>query len=966
MSTTTITGTIHGVNNSALANKWISFRLVQLGTDSTATITVAQSVDSVQTDSNGDFSIDIWDNGTSGKKSVLEITVEGSRAEFVIIPEGTASIELWDLIENYQADGSTSGQVPVESALFVRKSNNLSDLGSASTSRTNLGVSIGTDVQAHSATLDATTASFTTADESKLDGIEALADVTDATNIAASGGYIAGGTDVALADGGTGASDTSTARTNLGLVIGSDVQEHSLILDATTASFTAADKSKLDGIEALADVTDATNIAASGGYVAGGTDVALTDGGTGASDAPTARTNLNVPSNAEAVLVANNLSEVNPVIARANLGVPSSQEGLSAANNLSELTPTSSTARTNIDVPSNSEAVLVANNLSEVNAPTARTNLGVVIGTNVQAHSTVLDATTESFLIADKTKLNGIEALADVTDATKILNSGGYISGTTVVPIADGGTGASTLAGARTNLGIVTFDGLLRTENLFDIPDTAAARINLGLTSMATAQQGDFATAQQGSLAENSLQTTDLGSTVQGYDLVLDQTTASYTTEEKLKLSLIEDEADVTDAIKVEAAGAYMVDGTDVLIADGGTGASDIINAKANLGFLRNTDGPVVQVFTTPTQIFNYNRSILVDDDSMVSVPVLTLPTAVSVGSGWTVSIKKNGATWPVQIVAPGIEKIDGVGFMYLYIKDESITLRSDGSNWHIYSAYKPGTTESIKTLTNIYYVTALDTVVLVDDDFNPTSNQYEVFLPSINSVGNGFIVEIKKLGSSQPVQIFPLGADSFQEGGNSLYLKITNQSIRFISNNGKWSILSQYIPRVTGWANYSNNPASIQSIPASANTELTLTPFTQNDNQLPIGVSSFWDSLNNRLLAIETTPPAIYKKFEGDSYDITVNLSIQGTNQDSIVEFDLKTDVANPVTIFRRSITVKSGTENQINIGFSAPIIGDLMNFGAKMYIDNTLNNDILSVSNLSLFIKRDYVAATEIYSSN
>jgi hypothetical protein len=41
-------------------------------------------------------------------------------------------------------------------------------------------------------------------------------------------------------------------------------------------------------------------------------------------------------------------------------------------------------------------------------------------------------------------------------------------------------------------------------------------------------------------------------------------------------------------------------------------------------------------------------------------------------------------------------------------------------------------------------------------------------------------------------------------------------------------------------------------------------------------------------------------------------------------------------------------------------------MNFGAKMYIDNTLNNDILSVSNLSLFIKRDYVAATEIYSSN
>lgn len=96
-------------------------------------------------------------------------------------------------------------------------------------------------------------------------------------------GSISGITDLAVADGGTGASTASAARDNLGLGTANSPQFTGIeVGNASDTTLTRA---------------SAGNLAVEGNalYRAGGTDVPVADGGTGASSASSARTNLGVP-----------------------------------------------------------------------------------------------------------------------------------------------------------------------------------------------------------------------------------------------------------------------------------------------------------------------------------------------------------------------------------------------------------------------------------------------------------------------------------------------------------------------------------------------------------------------------------------------------------------------------------------------------------------------------------------------
>ena len=233
--------------------------------------------------------------------------------------------------------------------------------------------------------------------------------------------YRENGYDVQIVDGGTGASTALLARTNLGI--------------GTT------DLPQLAGIE-LGNPTDTTLARFGPGdftvegnlvYRSGGTDVPITDGGTGASTAAQALVNLGIGAGSSPVLGS-------PQITTIELGHASDTTlARSVAGNV--------TIEGNViyraggtDVP------VVDGGTGASDAATARANLGLGISDS----PTFLTPWVTTIEIGGTDTTLARASAGNLSIENNII----YRAGGTDVPVTDGGTGASTAAQALINLGI--------------------------------------------------------------------------------------------------------------------------------------------------------------------------------------------------------------------------------------------------------------------------------------------------------------------------------------------------------------------------------------------------------------------------------------------------------------------------------------------------------------------------------
>jgi hypothetical protein len=252
--------------------------------------------------------------------------------------------------------------------------------------------------------------------------------LTSLSNLATVGTITSGvwsGTAVAVEKGGTGATTASAARTNLGLVIGTDVQAplvagtDYLIPTGSAASLTnfptfnqsttgnAATATTAGNITATTNttLTSLSSLATVGTITSGvwsGTAVTVEKGGTGATTASAARTNLGlvIGTDVQAPLVAgtNYLAPTGSAASLTNFPTfnQNTTGNAATATTAGNITATTNTTLTSLSslatvgtitsgVWSGTAVTVEKGGTGATTASAARTNLGLEIGTNVQA-----------------------------------------------------------------------------------------------------------------------------------------------------------------------------------------------------------------------------------------------------------------------------------------------------------------------------------------------------------------------------------------------------------------------------------------------------------------------------------------------------------------------------------------------------------------------------------------------------
>ena len=585
------------------------------------------------------------DNSTARSNLGLEIGVDiqAYDADLADLSDGTLSAEKVEYLDNVRSDVQEQidaiGDGPVNSLEDLGVTADSTELNYVDGVTSNIQVQLDAkqDLNANLTTLagleqnndhfivsDGTNWTIESGNSARESlGLGSIA-TQEADNVTITGGSVTGITDITIADGGTGASDITTARENLGLQIGVDVQGYDADLtDLSDGTLTASKVQYLENVtsdvQAQLDSKGTGNVSTLSdlGVTSDATEVNYTDGVT--SNIQT-QLDSKMDNNAELTTISGLAhSDGNIIVsdgsgwtvesgadARTSLGLGSI--ATQAADNVS-ITGGSVSGITDIAIADG------GTNASDVG--TARSNLGLEIGVDVQAYDADLADLADGKLTSTKVQYGEYFIATDGTNGQVWTSDG------------DG-------AGAWGDIG-----GITGAATTIDTEDLAASRAIISNTD--------------GKIAVSDITTTELG--------YIDGVTSNVQTQLDTKQAKDDHLSDIADlnhadgnfivsngtkwviengsdartslglgTIATQAANNVAITGgsvtgiTDITVADGGTGASDVSTARSNLGLEIGVD----------VQAYDADLADLADGELSASKVQYAITTEGTNGQVWT------------------------------------------------------------------------------------------------------------------------------------------------------------------------------------------------------------------------------------------------------------------------------------------------------------------------------------------
>ena len=209
--------------------------------------------------------------------------------------------------------------------------------------------------------------------------------------------------------------------------------------------------------------------------------------------------------------------------------------------------------------------------------------------------------------------LAGVASLAATTPVAVNQATGSVTVSLDTVPVASGGTGATTAAGARTNLGAISDP----TDTRGDIITRGASALQkLAIGSSGNVLKSDGTDVVYGSVATSELSgNINLTSQVTG-TLPLANGGTNATTASGARTSLGLGSIATQDSSSVSITGGSVTGITDITVADGGTGASTASAARTNLGVAIGSD---VQAFDADNAVTDAAQTFTVSQRGTIT-----------------------------------------------------------------------------------------------------------------------------------------------------------------------------------------------------------------------------------------------------------------------------------------------------------------------------------------------------------